>query len=276
MEWPDMKNQGSAKQNDLDDYITDNVQDMDVRHADQHPTLESVATVAIERTTDQWDENRWVDELQQVDKVVCMKRQQIEKQGAGNLLNAVVDPILIFLLGLGIGVGFLVGRTIAVLITMTISTSKAAREGPVPMASHQICLQVWLVISLLNDALALTGQALLASEYTKKNYKQARIIVYRGLQVCQNNVTGIALSVLLFFGFESFSTLFTTDFAVLQIASSGVLFVSISQPINAIAFVIDGVYSRRHLRLFVCCIFNGLISSTLTIQQHYFFTSSLP
>ncbi|KAG6506910.1 hypothetical protein ZIOFF_032242 [Zingiber officinale] len=79
--------------------------------------------------------------------------------------------------------GFLVGRTIAVLITMTISTSMAAREGPVPMASHQICLQVWLVISLLNDALALTGQALLASEYTKKNYKQARIIVYRVLQV---------------------------------------------------------------------------------------------
>lgn len=106
------------------------------------------------------------------------------------------------------------------------------------------------------------SQALLASEYTKKNYKQARIIVYRVLQVCimllvqhisiiarepmatskiqrekfvanlvdrplnhrqVGTTTGIALSVLLFFGFEPFSTLFTTDFSVLQIASSGVL-----------------------------------------------------
>lgn len=35
--------------------------------------------------------------------------------------------------------------------------------------------------------------------------------------------SGIALGVLLFFGFEPFSTLFTTDPAVLHIARSGVL-----------------------------------------------------
>lgn len=44
------------------------------------------------------------------------------------------------------------------LATMTLATSMAAREGPVPMAGHQICLQVWLAISLLTDALALAGQ----------------------------------------------------------------------------------------------------------------------
>ncbi|URD83692.1 Zn-finger in Ran binding protein [Musa troglodytarum] len=202
--------------------------------------------------------------------------------GAGSLLNAILDPILIFLFGLGVGgaaiatviseymiagillwklnekiilspningegmslylksVGLLVGRTIAVLITMTISTSMAAREGPVAMAGHQICLQVWLAISLLNDALALAGQALLASEYTRKNYVQARLVIYRVIQI--GAATGIALGVLLFFGFEPFSTLFTTDFSVLQIAKSGILFVTVSQPINALAFVIDGLY----------------------------------
>ncbi|CAL9133388.1 unnamed protein product [Musa acuminata var. zebrina] len=208
--------------------------------------------------------------------------------GAGSLLNAILDPILIFLFGLGVGgaaistviseymiagillwklnekiilspningegmnlylksVGLLVGRTIAVLITMTISTSMAAREGPVAMAGHQICLQVWLAVSLLNDALALAGQALLASEYTRKNYVQARLVIYRVIQI--GAATGIALGVLLFFGFEPFSTLFTTDFAVLQIAQSGILariffsFVTVSQPINALAFVIDGLY----------------------------------
>ncbi|KAG0528375.1 hypothetical protein BDA96_05G005700 [Sorghum bicolor] len=136
--------------------------------------------------------------------------------------------------------GLLIGRTIAVLLTMTLSTSLAARQGPVPMSGHQLCLQVWLTISLLNDALALAGQALLASEYAKGNYKQARLVLYRVLQI--GGVTGIALAVVLFFGFGSFSVLFTNDRAVLDIAKSGVWFVTVSQPINAIAFVIDGLY----------------------------------
>lgn len=57
--------------------------------------------------------------------------------------------------------GLLMSRSFAVLVTMTLSTSVAAREGPLPMAGHQICLQVWLALSLLTDALALAGQVVL-------------------------------------------------------------------------------------------------------------------
>ncbi|CAO2145319.1 unnamed protein product [Urochloa humidicola] len=203
--------------------------------------------------------------------------------GAGNLLNAILDAVFIFPLGLGVsgaalatvsseyltafillwklnnevdlfswniigdGVirylksgGLLIGRTIAVLLTLTLSTSLAAREGPVPMAGYEICLQIWLTISLLNDALALAGQALLASEYAKGNYKQARMVLYRILQV--GGVTGVALAATLFIGFGSLSLLFTDDPAVLDVAQSGVWFVTISQPVNAIAFVADGLY----------------------------------
>lgn len=203
--------------------------------------------------------------------------------GAGNLLNAILDPILIFVFGLGVGGaaiatvvseyfiafillwklnakvvlispdilgdgfarylksgGLLISRTIAVLLTMTLATSLAAREGTIPMAGHQICLQVWLAVSLLNDALALAGQALLASEFTRRNYKQARVIIYRVLQI--GATTGIALAIILFFGFGYFSYLFSSDPAVLDIARSGVLFVTVSQPVNALAFVIDGLY----------------------------------
>ncbi|KAG2577630.1 hypothetical protein PVAP13_6NG164200 [Panicum virgatum] len=203
--------------------------------------------------------------------------------GAGNLLNAILDAVLIFPLGLGVsgaalatvsseyltafillwklnnevdlfswnivgdGVirylksgGLLIGRTIAVFLTLTLSTSLATREGPVPMAGYEISLQVWLTISLLNDALALAGQALLASEYAKGNYKQARMVVYRILQV--GGVTGVVLAATLLVGFGSLSLLFTDDPAVLDVAQSGVWFVTISQPVNAIAFVADGLY----------------------------------
>ncbi|TVU27509.1 hypothetical protein EJB05_30126 [Eragrostis curvula] len=203
--------------------------------------------------------------------------------GAGNLLNAVLDAVFIFPLGLGVsgaalatvtseyltafillwklndevelfswniigdGImrylksgGLLICRTIAVFLTLTLSTSLATREGPVPMAGYEICLQVWLTISLLNDALALAGQALLAGEYAKGNYKQARKVLYRVMQV--GGVTGVALAASLFVGFGSLSLLFTDDPAVLDVARSGVWFVAISQPANAIAFVADGLY----------------------------------
>ncbi|XP_065618884.1 protein DETOXIFICATION 44, chloroplastic isoform X2 [Quercus suber] len=203
--------------------------------------------------------------------------------GAGNLLNALLDPILIFLFGIGIGGaaiatviseyliafillwelngkvllispnidgrkvasylksgGLLIGRTLAVLVTMTLATSMAAREGPIPMAGHQICIQVWLAVSLLTDALALAGQALLASGYSQGNYEQSRQVIYRVLQI--GLVSGIALAVILFLGFGAFSSLFTADVEVLAIAWSGILFVAGSQPMNALAFVLDGLY----------------------------------
>lgn len=60
---------------------------------------------------------------------------------------------IIFCLG-----GFLLGRTVAAVLTITLSTSMAARLGPLYMAAHQICLQVWLSVSLLADAQAASGQ----------------------------------------------------------------------------------------------------------------------
>lgn len=54
--------------------------------------------------------------------------------------------------------GFVVGRTLAVLSTITLGTSMATRQGPVAMAAHQICMQVWLAVSLLTDALATSSQ----------------------------------------------------------------------------------------------------------------------
>ncbi|KAL2330670.1 hypothetical protein Fmac_018251 [Flemingia macrophylla] len=215
--------------------------------------------------------------------------------GVGNFLNAILDAILIFFLGLGVGGaavatviseyvndvnsfvftryiiafillwklngkvllvpsefdgrkifgylksgGLLTARTLAVFITVTLSTSVAAKQGPIPMAGHQICLQVWFSISLLTDALALAGQALLASSYSLGRYERARLIIYRVIQIGLG--LGITLSLTLFLGFGAFSNLFSTDSKVLDIAQSGVLFVAGSQPVNALAFVIDGIY----------------------------------
>ncbi|XP_024992132.1 protein DETOXIFICATION 45, chloroplastic isoform X1 [Cynara cardunculus var. scolymus] len=136
--------------------------------------------------------------------------------------------------------GFLLGRTLAVLTTTTLGTSMAARQGPIAMAAHQICLQVWLAVSLITDALAASGQALIASSVSKGDYRSVKDITHFVLKI--GFVTGVSLAAILGISFGSIATLFTKDVEVLRIARTGVLFVSASQPLNALAFIVDGLH----------------------------------
>lgn len=136
--------------------------------------------------------------------------------------------------------GMLLGRTLSVLITMTLGTAMAARQGTIAMAAHQICLQVWLAVSLLSDALAVSAQALIASSFAKLDYEKVKEVTYYVLKT--GLLVGAALALLLFASFGRIAELFSKDPMVLQIVGSGVLFVSASQPINALAFIFDGLH----------------------------------
>ncbi|KAL3514945.1 hypothetical protein ACH5RR_021847 [Cinchona calisaya] len=161
--------------------------------------------------------------------------------------------------------GFLIGRTLAVLLTMTLATSMAARQGPVAMAAHQICFQVWLAVSLLTDALAAASQALIASYLSRGDYGTVKELTQYVLKL--GIFTGISLAAVLGVSFNSLSTFFTKDTEVLKIVATGVLFVSASQPINALAFIFDGLhygasdfpYAARSMMLV------GAISSTFLL-----------
>ncbi|XP_055803995.1 protein DETOXIFICATION 45, chloroplastic-like [Solanum dulcamara] len=136
--------------------------------------------------------------------------------------------------------GFLLGRTLAAVLTVTLSTSMAARLGAIPMAAHQICLQVWLSASLLADAQAASGQALIASAFARKDYGRVKLITHVALKT--GLATGILLAIILGLSFPSFAKCFTNDSQVLDIVRSGLLFVSASQPLNALAYIFDGLH----------------------------------
>lgn len=136
--------------------------------------------------------------------------------------------------------GFLMGRTLAVLGSVTLGTSMAARQGPLRMAAHQICFQVWLAVSLLADALASSAQAMIASSYSEGDYSRVKEITILVLKT--GLFSGLALTIILGASFGKIATLFTSDAEVLAIARSGILFVCASQPLNALAFVCDGLH----------------------------------
>ncbi|KAJ1283554.1 hypothetical protein BS78_03G137400 [Paspalum vaginatum] len=136
--------------------------------------------------------------------------------------------------------GMLLGRTLSILLTMTIGTSMAARQGPTAMAAHQICLQLWLAVSLLADALAISAQAMIASSYAMLNYKRVQKIAIFALQI--GVISGLALTIGLYASFGNIARLFTSDLEVLMVVRSCALFVCASQPINALAFIFDGLH----------------------------------
>ncbi|KAM6553024.1 hypothetical protein CsatB_013786 [Cannabis sativa] len=130
-------------------------------------------------------------------------------------------------------------RVVAVTFCVTLAASLAARQGPTSMAAFQICLQVWLATSLLADGLAVAGQAILASSFANQDYDKATATASRVLQL--GLVLGLVLAIFLGVGMPYGAKLFTTDVNVLHLIGIGIPFVAATQPINALAFVFDGV-----------------------------------
>ncbi|GLT41979.1 hypothetical protein SLA2020_160030 [Shorea laevis] len=192
----------------------------------------------------------------------------------GDATNVVLDPIFIFILRLGVngaaiahvisqyviafilfrGLSTRVGllppsfkdiqyrrllllvKVIAATFCVTVAASLAARLGSISMAAFQVCLQIWLATSLLADGLAIAGQAILASSFAKKDYEKALTTASRFALV-----VGLVLSAILSVVLPFSARFFTKDIGVLQLISFGTPFVVVTQPINALAFAIDGI-----------------------------------
>ncbi|KAG6570394.1 Protein DETOXIFICATION 42, partial [Cucurbita argyrosperma subsp. sororia] len=136
--------------------------------------------------------------------------------------------------------GFLLlTRVIAVTFCVTLAGSLAARQGSTSMAAFQVCLQVWLTTSLLADGLAVAGQAILASAFAQNDQNKATAAASRVLQL--GLFLGLILAVFLGVGMTFGAKLFTSDVDVLHLIGVGIPFVAAMQPINALAFVFDGV-----------------------------------
>lgn len=56
----------------------------------------------------------------------------------------------------------LMTRDTTITFCATLATSLAARMGSITMAAFQVCLQIWLMSSLLADGLAIAGQVRIA------------------------------------------------------------------------------------------------------------------
>jgi MATE family multidrug resistance protein len=136
--------------------------------------------------------------------------------------------------------GELALRTVALIGTLTLATAVATRLGTVQVAAHQVATQIWLLLAMIVDSLAVAAQALVASYRGAGDESMARRASKRLLE--WGLVSGLALAGLFFLLAPTLPRLFTDEPAVLEVIGQIFPFVVAMQPINAIVFVWDGVF----------------------------------
>src|SRR5690606_24207388 len=136
--------------------------------------------------------------------------------------------------------GALVVRTFSLVGTMTLATAVATRVGTVAVAAHLVASQLWLMLALLIDAIAVASQAIvgrLRGEGRPGDVARAadRLLAW-----------GLGVGTLLALAFLALEPwlphLFTDDATAMQATRTVLPFVIAMQPPNALVFVWAGIY----------------------------------
>lgn len=135
--------------------------------------------------------------------------------------------------------GDLFVRTAALRLALTLATAVAARLGAVELGAYQIAFEVWSLLALVLDSLAIAAQALIGRLLGSGDAEGARAAARRMLQwgVAAGLVFAVAVG-----GLRSLlPRLFTEDAEVVALSAFVLVFVAVLQPLNAVVFVLDGV-----------------------------------
>lgn len=136
--------------------------------------------------------------------------------------------------------GALFARGLALVGTLTLATAVATRAGRDAVAAHQLASQLWLFLAYIVDALAVAGQVLVARNLGLRDIVAVRRVARRLLG--WGGLVGVGLGLGLWLGQGVLPVLLTADVAVREALGGVFLFVVIAQPLNAIVFVLDGLF----------------------------------
>lgn len=200
---------------------------------------------------------QWVGALWFVDLLL---RRRAETLGIVARLPAARDLLPFLRVG-----GELVVRTFALIGTLTLATAVATRVGTVAVAAHQVGSQLWLLLALVVDSLAVAAQAMVAryrgTGATGASRAASDRLLLWGLG------TGILLAILFAILAPVLPRLFTDEPQVLGEVARIFPFIVLMQPLNALVFVWDGIYLGLEQFRFVAAqmVLSGLAASVVLL-----------
>jgi putative MATE family efflux protein len=143
------------------------------------------------------------------------------------------------LVDLGRGGSVVVVRTLALLAALTASTAVAARLGEGPLGGHQVGIQIFFLLALSLDALAVPAATFVADALGRADIVAARVVAARCLRLSllASAVTGAVTVAAAPF----LPRLFSDDAGVRRSATVAVLLCGLFQPLAALSFAFDGI-----------------------------------
>ncbi|HEX6419239.1 MAG TPA: MATE family efflux transporter, partial [Acidimicrobiales bacterium] len=130
-------------------------------------------------------------------------------------------------------------RTAALRAALVVATAVATRLGTVEVAAHQIAFEVWSLLALGLDAIAIAGQAMVGRALGAGDRAGARAAGRRMIElgVALGGAAGVVVLALR----TALPHVFSGDAAVVSLAAFLLAWVAVLQPVNAVAFVLDGI-----------------------------------
>lgn len=168
-------------------------------------------------------------------------------------------------------------RTLALVLTLAAVTSLVARlESATILAAHAILMQLWQLVSHGVDGFAYATETTVGSWLGRGDQERARA---SGIAALIWGVgIGVLFAVTYFVAVGNIAAFFTHDQDVIAIVISLAWAIALSQPVNAVAYVFDGILigatDTRYLRnamllstaVFVVVVGFGWLAAGLSLQ----------
>ena len=131
-------------------------------------------------------------------------------------------------------------RALALNFALYLSNSYAARYGDSYIAAQTIAFQIWLFFAFFIDGYSSVGSIVFGKLLGEKDYKQM-FVLSKDLVKYTISIAFI-LGVVCFLFYDAIGKVFTDDKEVQDIFASIFWIVILMQPINAVAFIYDGIF----------------------------------
>ncbi|MGV8945445.1 MAG: MATE family efflux transporter [Lutibacter sp.] len=152
-------------------------------------------------------------------------------------LSFTFNKEILNLLGLSLN---LMGRALSLNVALYLANAYATKYGNNYIAAQTIAFQIWLFFAFFIDGYSSVGDIVSGKLLGEKNYKKLWRLSIKLSRY--SIVVSIILTLLCAIFYFPIGRLFSKDVLVLQSFYSIFWIVLIMQPINAIAFVFDGIF----------------------------------
>lgn len=134
----------------------------------------------------------------------------------------------------------LIIRAVSLNVALIMANAYATKYGNAYIAAQTIAFQIWLFFAFFIDGYASVGNIVSGKLLGEKNYKEMWILSVKLSRY--SIIVAVILAIFCGIFYQDIGMLFTKEQEILQLFYAVFWIVLIMQPINAIAFVFDGIF----------------------------------